>query len=134
MLRKEDIFVAKRLTTFLTANKYINTSVQNGGVPRFSGSVEYTSTITQLIRQAKAGRKVLTVVWLNLANAYGSIAHQLIYTALRHYHVDSHIQKIQKRKSSPATLMASDSEVGEENRYGVHSFRGIVHHGDESTD
>jgi hypothetical protein len=29
-----------------------------------------------------------------LANAYGSIPHQLIYTALRHYHVDGHIQQI----------------------------------------
>lgn len=34
------------------------------------------------------------MVWLDLANAYGTIPHQLIYTALQHYHVDSHVQKI----------------------------------------
>ena len=31
--------------------------------------------------------KKLTVVWLDLANAYGSIPHQLIQEALKHYHV-----------------------------------------------
>ncbi|XP_052271949.1 uncharacterized protein LOC127872660 [Dreissena polymorpha] len=86
--------LARRLTSFLTGNAYINTSVQKGGVPGFSGCIEHTSAITHLISEAKKGRKDLTVVWLDLANAYGSIPHQLIYTALRHYHVDGHIQKI----------------------------------------
>jgi hypothetical protein len=86
--------LAKRLTSFLLDNAYINTSVQTGGVPGFSGCVEHTSAITQLIHEAKTGKKDLTAVWLHLANAYGSIPHQLIYTALQHYHVDQHIQKI----------------------------------------
>ena len=86
--------LARRLTTYLTANRYINTSVQKGGVPGFSGCVEHTSAITQLIREAKAGKKDLTVVWLDLANAYGSIPHQLIYTALQHYHIPDQVQKI----------------------------------------
>ena len=62
--------LAKRLTSFLTGNSYIDTSVQKGGVPGFSGCVEHTSAITQLIHEAKKGRKDLTVVWLDLANAY----------------------------------------------------------------
>jgi hypothetical protein len=86
--------LARRLTSFLTDNEYINTSVQKGGVPGFSGCIEHTSALTQLIQEAKEGKKDLTLVWLDLANAYGSIPHQLIYTALRHYHVDEHIQKI----------------------------------------
>ena len=86
--------LAKRLTSFLTGNSYIDTSVQNQGVPGFSGCVEHTSAITQLIRDAKKWRKDLTVVWLDLANAYRSIPHQLIYKALQHYHVDGRIQKI----------------------------------------
>ena len=87
--------LVKRLTSFLTGNSYIVTSVQKGGVPGFSGCVEHTSAITQLIHDAKKGWKDLTVVWLDLANAYGSIPHQLIYKeALQHYHVDGHIQNI----------------------------------------
>jgi len=46
-----------------------------------------------LIRETKDAKKDLMVVWLDLANAYGSIPHQLIYTSLQHYHIDRHIQK-----------------------------------------
>ena len=61
--------LAKRLTSFLTGNSYIDTSVQKGGVPGFSGCVEHTSASTQLMHEAKKGRKDLNVVWLDLANA-----------------------------------------------------------------
>ncbi|XP_052260987.1 uncharacterized protein LOC127865138 [Dreissena polymorpha] len=86
--------LARRLKSFLTGKAYINTSSQKGGVPGFSGCIEHTSAITHLISEAKKGRKDLTVVWLDFANANGSIPHQLMYTALRHYHVDGHIQII----------------------------------------
>ena len=42
--------LARRFTSVLTANKYINTSIQKGCVPGFSCCVEHTSGITQLIR------------------------------------------------------------------------------------
>ena len=38
--------------------------------------------------------KNLTVVWLDLANAYGSILHQLIQAALKHYHIPAHASKL----------------------------------------
>ena len=78
----------------MTGNLYIDTSVKKGGVPGFSGCVEHNRAITQLIHEAKKERKDLTVVWLDLANAYGSIPHQLtvIY-----------------RKSSPVTWMEFSS-------------------------
>ena len=50
---------ADRLLQFSLANKYIDTSVQKGGVPRISGCLEHTSILSQLIREAKAGKKGL---------------------------------------------------------------------------
>merc|ERR1739840_24892 len=41
---------------------------------------------SQLIREAKAEKKSLVVVWLDIANAYGSIPHNLIQIALRRAH------------------------------------------------
>jgi hypothetical protein len=41
--------LARRLTSYFTSNKYINTSTQKGGVPGFPGCVEHTSAISQLI-------------------------------------------------------------------------------------
>lgn len=84
--------LARRLTTYLTTNGYIDTTVQKGGVPGFSGCVEHTSAISQLIREAKVNKSDLTVVWLDLANAYGSIPHKLIESALQYYHIPEHIQ------------------------------------------
>ena len=44
------------------------------------------------MRQAKTEKRDLSVVWLDLANAYGSIPHKLIEEALQHYHVPEHVQ------------------------------------------
>ena len=71
----------------MTDNTYIDSSVQKGGIPGFSGCFEHTSALTQLLHEARINHKNLTVVWLDLANVYGSIPHQLIQEALKHYHV-----------------------------------------------
>ncbi|XP_035685395.1 uncharacterized protein LOC118421998 [Branchiostoma floridae] len=79
--------LAKRLLHFMLRNNYIDTSVQKGGVPGFSGCLEHTSILTQLIQEAKTEKKDLSVVWLDLENAYGSVPHQLIKMALNKCHV-----------------------------------------------
>ena len=38
-----------RLVTYTFSNKYIDTSIQKGGVPGFSGRMEYTAILSQLI-------------------------------------------------------------------------------------
>ena len=78
---------ADRLVTYTLANGYIDTSIQKGGVPAVSGCMEHTAILSQLIREAKAEKKDLVVVWLDIANAYGSIPHSLIQLALRRAHV-----------------------------------------------
>ena len=83
--------LAKRLTTFLTDNNYVDTSIQKGGVPGFSGCVEHTSVLSQVIREARVNHDDLTVVWLDLDNTYGSIPHKLIEKALEQYHVPEHV-------------------------------------------
>uniref|UniRef100_A0A1A8S175 Reverse transcriptase domain-containing protein n=1 Tax=Nothobranchius rachovii TaxID=451742 RepID=A0A1A8S175_9TELE len=53
-----------------------------GGVPGVPGCLEHTGVVTQLIREAKEGKGDLAVIWLDLANAYGSIPHKLVKTEL----------------------------------------------------
>ena len=85
---------ADRLVTYALANKYIDTSIQKGGVPAVSGCMEHTAILSQLIREAKAEKKGLVVVWLDIANAYGSIPHDLIQLALRRAHVPEEFCKL----------------------------------------
>jgi len=86
--------VAKRMSAFVTENEYVNTSVQKGGIPGFSGCLEHTAAITQLIREACVNNSDLTVVWLDLANAYGSIPHKVIEHAMDHYHIPDKIKML----------------------------------------
>ena len=48
--------------------------------------------VTQLIREAREGKGDLAVLWLDLANAYGSIPHKLVEVALERHHVPSNIK------------------------------------------
>ena len=85
---------ADRLLHYTLANKYIDTSIQKGGVPGISGCMEHTAILSQLIREAKAEKKGLVVTWLDIANAYGSIPHSLIKLALRRAHVPEEFCKL----------------------------------------
>ena len=82
------------MTTYMVKNRYVNTSVQKGGIPGFSGCLEHTGILNQLIREAKESKGNLMVVWLDLANAYGLIPHGLIITAMEHYHIPHHTRGI----------------------------------------
>ena len=86
--------MAKRLTSYLIENGYIDTSCQKAGVPGFPGCVEHSSMIWGQIQRAKQEKSNLHVVWLDLANAYGSVPHKLIQFALEFFHVPEAITNL----------------------------------------
>ncbi len=86
--------LARRMTNFLMANDYINTSCQKAGIPGFPGCIEHSSMIWEQIQQAKREKRDLHVVWLDLANAYGSVPHKLIDFALDFFHVPECVKNI----------------------------------------
>ncbi|VDH94361.1 Hypothetical predicted protein [Mytilus galloprovincialis] len=78
--------LAKRMTNYMLSNEYIDIAVQKGGVPGVSGCIEHTSVLSQIIREAKDSKGELAVVWLDLANAYGTVPHKLVELMLERYH------------------------------------------------
>ncbi|XP_061896860.1 uncharacterized protein LOC133645950 [Entelurus aequoreus] len=86
--------LSRRLTDFLLKNAYIDTSVQKGGIPGVSGCLEHTGVVSRLIREAREGKGDLAVLWLDLANAYGSIPHKLVETTLDRHHVPKKIKDL----------------------------------------
>ncbi len=46
------------------------------------------------IQKAKASKKDFDVIWLDLANAYGSVPHQMIHLSLQMYHVPAEISSM----------------------------------------
>ena len=86
--------IARRLGNYVLRNKYIDTSIQKGGIPGVSGCLEHTALLSQLIREARSTKKNLAVTWLDIANAYGSIPHKLIFKALEKAHVPDEVKNI----------------------------------------
>ncbi|GFO23739.1 reverse transcriptase [Plakobranchus ocellatus] len=84
--------MALRLTKYLTEKGYINTSIQKGGIPGVSGCLEHATMIWEAIQSSKSEKLNLDLVWLDLANAYGSVPHEMIQLALRMYHVSDVIR------------------------------------------
>lgn len=66
------------MTSFLLENGYVDTSCQKAGVHDFTGCVEHPSVIWEQIPRVKRERSDLHVMWLDVANAYGSVAQQLL--------------------------------------------------------
>ena len=70
--------LAQRMTNYVLENGYIDTNCRKAGVPGFPGCVEHSTMIWDQIQKAKREKINLHVILLDLANAYGSVPHQLI--------------------------------------------------------
>ena len=80
--------VAHRLYQHLVEqNKLINTSSQKGSIRKMAGVWEHISMVWSALKDARLRKKSLVVIWLDLANAYGSVPHALILFALKRYNV-----------------------------------------------
>ena len=85
-----------RLYSFLEKNNYIEKHYQKGFWPAVDGVAEHTQVLTHILRDAKLHQRSVTVVLLDLKNAFGEIHHNLIATALELHHVPDHIRQIIK--------------------------------------
>ena len=69
-------------------------SVQKGRIRGIPGCLENTSVIMELLREAKENKGNLDVLWLDLANANGSMPYKVVMEALRRYHVPRKISTL----------------------------------------
>ncbi len=92
--------LAKSLSEYMLQNKYVDTTVQNGGVLssgvlKVKGSIEHYSTMWEVIKDTEVNRRNLSLVRLDLTNTYGVLPHVLIVNveALRYYNIPNEIIK-----------------------------------------
>lgn len=81
--------LAQRLSFYCVNNGYIDSSVQKGSIAGMPDFLECIGVLTQLQREARKNTGDLTVLWLNLEKAYGSIPHKLMVEALEWHHAPS---------------------------------------------
>lgn len=88
--------IARRMSEYLRRNGYIDTSVQKAGISGFSGCSEHSSMIWHQIQTAKVERRDLHVVFLDLANAFGSVPHELLWSAFDFFYIPDTITALVK--------------------------------------
>ena len=80
--------VSRRLEKHLINNsKFMNKSVQKGCMEKVLGCWEHISMAWAALKEIKSKNLSLATIWLDIANAYGSIPHKLIIFALFWYGV-----------------------------------------------
>ena len=85
-----------RLFEFVKNNNYIECCIQNGFVPKMSGTFEHTALLAHLIREAKLKQKSIVITLLDLKNSFGEVQHNLIHTILKYHHVPDSFTSIVK--------------------------------------
>ena len=64
--------------------------MQKGCMEKVPGCWEHMSTVWSALKEARSNKSDLATIWLDIANAYGSIPHKLIFFALKRYGVHDH--------------------------------------------
>ena len=81
--------IARRLEEhIIQKNRIINLSIQKGCMAKVPGCWEHMSLVWDELKTAKSNKTSITAVWLDIANAYGSIPHQLIFYSLKCYGIN----------------------------------------------
>ena len=75
-------------------NGYILRHIQKGFLTGIAGCLEHSFVLMEALREAKESTRQIVVTWIDLANAYGSVRHNLIQFALNWYHVPLVIQEL----------------------------------------
>ena len=78
----------------MTTNNYISRTVQKGFLTGVAGCIEHTFTLMEALKEANAHTRQIVITWIDLANAYGSVRHNLIQFALNWFHVPQLIQEL----------------------------------------
>lgn len=88
--------MARRLLAFFLANNFVDTSVQKAGISGFSGCLEHTNVSWHQEQTAKKEKKDLYVVFLDLANAFGSVPHKVLWSSFNFFQVPEGITRLVK--------------------------------------
>ena len=84
--------IASRALNYMKCNNYHDLSILKGFIENMAGCVEHTTMLAELLRNAKSSSQQITVCWTDLANACGSLRHDLIQLALSWYGFPDEIQ------------------------------------------
>ena len=78
----------------MVSNGYLNTTIQKAFVDGVPGCSDHHLKLLAMIDEARRKHKSISICWLDIANAYGSVHHDLMRFSLEHYHAPGHFTDI----------------------------------------
>ena len=75
--------LSKRLEKRIYSNKLINSSIQKDCMEKVPGFWEHMSAVWDELEPRKTEKSNISAIWFDIAPAYGSVPHQLMFFALR---------------------------------------------------
>ena len=86
------LILAKRFTNFLLDNKIIDPTVQKAFLPGISGCFEHNIVMQEIIKQTRVSKKTLHLTFFDLADAFGSVPHEMIKLTLEKHGLPNNIR------------------------------------------
>ena len=83
-----------RMSEYFLQNEYIDLRIQKGFLKKVAGCVEHSMILWEALKEFQKKKRAICGVFLDLANAYGSVSHNMIQFALKWYHVPKHIAEL----------------------------------------
>ena len=78
----------------MTSNGFLDPSIQKAFMPSVPGCIQHYAKLATAVHEAHMHYKSLTVSWLDLADAYGSVHHDLFSFSLHHNGVSDHFTSL----------------------------------------
>ena len=86
------LLLSRRFTTFLTENKYIDDKMQKAFLPGINGCIEHNMSLDEIVKDVKHKKRTLHITFFDLADAFGSVSHNLITETLKRNNFPPEIQ------------------------------------------
>ena len=86
--------LSKRLEKDIYSNKLINSSIHKGCMEKIPGCWEHMSIVWDELKSRETEKGSIATIWLDIANVYGSVPHQLLFFALRGYGIPEHWESL----------------------------------------
>lgn len=77
--------MGNRTVDYMTANKFIDPSIQKAFIQKINGTIEHNILLHEIINHAKANHKTVHISFFDLEDAFGSVSHELIEYSLKRY-------------------------------------------------
>ena len=84
--------LANRMSQFLVLNGLIDSSTQKAFLSGISGCQDHNLIMQEILNHCKSNRKTVHVTWFDLEDAFGSVPHDLIPTALGRMHLPDNVR------------------------------------------